>query len=62
VFVIGAGGYIGEEIAVAFRKAGYVVYGLIRNPTKQNQLLKNEIIPVIGYSSFHSINKLISKH
>jgi nucleoside-diphosphate-sugar epimerase len=48
VFVAGASGYIGEEVAAAFRRAGYIVYGLIRNATKKNHLLKKEIIPVVG--------------
>lgn len=48
VFVIGAGGYIGEGIALAFRRHGYKVYGLVRNPKASSFLLKNEIIPVIG--------------
>jgi len=48
VLVIGAGGYIGQGVAIAFRRAGYVVYGLLRNEAKAKFLLLHEIIPVIG--------------
>jgi len=48
VLVFGAGGYIGEGVAAAFRRQGYIVYGVIRNEKKSSQLLKREIIPVIG--------------
>jgi len=48
IFVAGAGGYIGEGVAVAFRRAGYKVYGLVRNQSKVPSLLKYEIIPVVA--------------
>ena len=48
VFVIGASGYIGLGIALAFRRAGYRVYGLIRNEKHSNTLLQNEIEPVVA--------------
>jgi len=48
VFVAGAGGYIGESIAKAFRRAGFKVYGLIRDEKRSSQLIRNEIVPVIG--------------
>jgi len=48
VLVIGAGGYIGEAVAVAFRRAGFKVYGLLRDEKKAKRLTCSEIIPVIG--------------
>ncbi|KAL0477160.1 nsdhl [Acrasis kona] len=48
VFVSGATGYIGNGVARAFRRAGYKVYGLLRNQAKANKLLKDEIIPVVA--------------
>ncbi|CAF1064601.1 unnamed protein product [Didymodactylos carnosus] len=48
VFVSGAGGYIGFDIAKAFRRAGYRVYGLIRNQKYSSTLIINEIIPVVA--------------
>jgi len=34
VFVTGASGYIGQHVAIAFRNAGYRVYGLVRSQEK----------------------------
>lgn len=51
VFVLGATGYIGEAVAVAFRRAGYVVYGSTRSAAKVKELQSKEIIPIIGDSS-----------
>ena len=48
VLVFGAVGYIGEGIAKAFRRNGYKVYGVLRDESKKEHLLRNEIIPVIG--------------
>jgi hypothetical protein len=48
VFVAGAGGYIGLDVALGFRRAGYEVYGLIRNEKNRRELEKNEIIVVMG--------------
>ncbi|CAF1096324.1 unnamed protein product [Adineta steineri] len=48
VFVIGASGYIGLGVAQAFRRAGYRVYGLIRNEKYSNILLENEIEPIVA--------------
>ncbi|CAF0728723.1 unnamed protein product [Adineta steineri] len=48
VFVIGASGYIGLGVAQAFRRAGYRVYGLIRNEKYSNILLQNEIEPIVA--------------
>jgi len=48
VFVVGAGGYIGLGVALAFRRAGYRVYGLIRNEKYVNILIQNEIEPIVA--------------
>jgi len=64
VFVTGAAGYIGQNVAIAFRNAGFRVYGLVRTPEKGNfrtnlhyyradrnsgtELIRHEVIPVVG--------------
>ncbi|KAI9206850.1 uncharacterized protein BJ171DRAFT_494972 [Polychytrium aggregatum] len=48
VFVSGASGTVGSEVAIGIRRAGYTVYGLVRSPEKAKSLVLNEIIPVIG--------------
>jgi hypothetical protein len=48
VFVLGAAGYIGEGVALAFRRNGYKVHGLVRNEAKAKQLLRNEIQPILA--------------
>lgn len=51
VFVTGASGYIGNAVALAFRRAGHRVYGMVRNETRAHGLLCDEIEPVIGQLS-----------
>jgi len=46
--VVGAAGYIGGGVARAFRRAGYLVYGLICHESVCDQLLREEIIPILG--------------
>ncbi|MBS0652684.1 MAG: NAD-dependent epimerase/dehydratase family protein [Verrucomicrobia bacterium] len=48
VFITGASGYIGEAVALAFRKRGHHVCGLVRSEKSASQLRKNEIIPILG--------------
>jgi len=48
VFVAGASGFIGQGVAIAMRRAGYKVYGLVRSKEKGAFLLANEVIPVVG--------------
>lgn len=48
VFITGATGYIGFNVASAFRRAGHDVWGLARSEEKARKLVKNEIHPVIG--------------
>ncbi len=48
VFVTGATGYIGFQVALALRRAGHRVWGLVRSQEKGQVLAKNEIIPVLG--------------
>ncbi|KAK6199522.1 uncharacterized protein RJT21DRAFT_47830 [Scheffersomyces amazonensis] len=51
IFVIGATGFIGLQIALALRHAGFIVYGLARSDEKIGILLKNEIIPILHTSN-----------
>ena len=48
VFVTGANGYVGNAVARAFARAGWVVYGLIRTAKPVPLLASEEIIPIIG--------------
>jgi nucleoside-diphosphate-sugar epimerase len=48
VFVTGATGYIGLNVATAYRRAGHEVWGLTRSPQKANILARHEIRPVTG--------------
>lgn len=48
VFVTGASGYIGFNVASAFRRAGHEVWGLVRSEKKARAIAINEIRPVIG--------------
>ncbi|NIV71376.1 MAG: NAD-dependent epimerase/dehydratase family protein, partial [Calditrichae bacterium] len=48
VFITGATGYIGFNVARAFRRAGHQVWGLTRNENKGKLLAQQEIQPVIG--------------
>jgi len=48
VVVLGANGYIGEGVALAFRRAGYKVYAVFRNEKYKAHFINHEIIPVIG--------------
>ncbi len=48
VFVTGASGYIGFNVAKAFRRAGHQVAGLARSVEKAARLEQAEIVPVIG--------------
>jgi UDP-glucose 4-epimerase len=62
VFVIGASGYIGLGVALAFRRAGYRVYGLIRNENHSNTLLQHEIEPVVAqaFNDVQSFSDLLA--
>lgn len=48
VFIFGASGYIGHEVAKAFRTKGHTVYGLVRSQADADLLSLDEIWPVIG--------------
>lgn len=59
VLVTGASGYIGHNVASAFRRAGHEVWGLVRSEKKARTIAMHEIRPVIGSmqrpESYHSI-------
>ncbi len=40
--------FIGEEVALGLRRAGYEVYGLVRSKEKAQFLMENEVYPVVG--------------
>lgn len=44
----GANGYIGNAVARAFVRAGWIVYGLVRSPSAAQSLAIEEILPIIG--------------
>jgi nucleoside-diphosphate-sugar epimerase len=48
LFITGAAGYIGFDVATTFRRAGYTVWGLTRSQERAFLLACNEINPVIG--------------
>ncbi|KAG0049814.1 hypothetical protein BGZ83_005371 [Gryganskiella cystojenkinii] len=48
ILVIGAAGYFGLRASQALRRENHVVYGTTRSQAKENLLLSNEIIPIIG--------------
>jgi nucleoside-diphosphate-sugar epimerase len=48
VFVTGATGYIGFNVAMAYRRAGHAVWGLTRSQEKARILSRHEIRPVVG--------------
>jgi len=48
VFVTGATGYIGEEVALGLSRAGHQVFGLVRDRQKAATLLQNEVHVVVG--------------
>jgi nucleoside-diphosphate-sugar epimerase len=48
VFLTGATGYIGSEVAKALRRAGHEVWGLVRNPERAGDLYRSEVRTVIG--------------
>jgi len=48
VFITGATGYIGFNVAMAYRRAGHEVWGLTRTEEKARMLARHEIRPVVG--------------
>jgi len=46
--VIGATGYIGHALTLAYRRAGFKVYAVVRNAEKAKDLVQNEIQLIIG--------------
>ncbi|CAF1044537.1 unnamed protein product [Rotaria sp. Silwood1] len=54
VLIFGASGYIGLGVALAMRRAGYQVYGMIRNEKHCATLIQHEIEPIVA-SSFDDV-------
>lgn len=48
VFITGATGLIGFNVAKAMRRGGHKVFGLTRSKAKADMLAREEILPVIG--------------
>jgi nucleoside-diphosphate-sugar epimerase len=48
IFITGATGYIGFNVAKAYRRAGHEVWGLTRSQEKARILTRHEIRPVVG--------------
>lgn len=48
VLVTGANGYIGNAVAKAFVRAGWITYGLVRSPSAAHSLATEEILPAVG--------------
>lgn len=48
VFISGATGYIGFHVAKTFRREGYEAWGLTSSKEKTANLVRNEIMPVVG--------------
>jgi nucleoside-diphosphate-sugar epimerase len=48
IFITGAGGYIGGSVATRFVQSGHSVRGMIRNPSRAEELRSFGIEPVIG--------------
>ena len=47
-FVTGVNGYIGFNVALALRRAGHEVFGLLRRADRAGYVLRHEITPVMG--------------
>ncbi|KAL4737220.1 hypothetical protein BDV11DRAFT_192288 [Aspergillus similis] len=48
VLVTGANGYIGNAVARAFSRAGWITFGLVRSEPAARSLQLEEILPVLG--------------
>ena len=51
VLVTGANGYIGNAVARAFVRAGWITYGLVRNQETRASLRAEEIVSILGSAS-----------
>lgn len=46
--ITGANGYVGNAVARAFVRAGWITYGLVRSASGAHKLAAEEILPVVG--------------
>jgi NAD(P)-dependent dehydrogenase (short-subunit alcohol dehydrogenase family) len=60
VLVIGANGYIGNAVARAFVRSGWITYGLVRRESAVPSLEAEEIIPLLGSPADISFLKLLN--
>jgi len=62
ILVTGAGGYIGTAVCDALRRNGHLVYGLIRKEELKNNLIKREIMPIVGdMSDLKSLSNVLEE-
>ncbi|KAM9957621.1 hypothetical protein ACTFIW_012587 [Dictyostelium discoideum] len=48
VLILGSSGFIGSELSLGLVRNGFKVYGLTRRQENADQLLRNEIIPIVA--------------
>lgn len=51
--ITGANGYIGHAVALAFQRAGYMTFGLVRSSRSATELQMDSIIPIVGSAADH---------
>ncbi|KAF7563289.1 hypothetical protein G7046_g823 [Stylonectria norvegica] len=62
VLVTGANGYIGSAVCRAFVRAGWRTFGLIRNPKASQELILQEVEPVVGtYTDLQFLDTLFTR-
>jgi nucleoside-diphosphate-sugar epimerase len=58
VFLTGANGFIGSNVAKAFSQRGWTTYGLMRSDRSSIDLAREEVIPIIGTA--HDVSSFVS--
>ena len=62
VLVTGANGYIGNAVARAFVRAGWITYGLVRNHETRASLRADEVISILGCASDDAFVVRVAQH